>query len=333
MAINGSLTIAFPHPPGIGGPGSFQMRFEKSLISRGYRVIYSFDAGNPDIVIVIGGTKRLGWLHKMRKRNIPVIYRLDGINWLHRKVDIKLKHWVFAEYRNLNNKLIHAFFSDFIIYQSKFVQKWWEQEGLIYKKNFAVINNGINLFDFKSSKKEIFDLKLVCLEGTLDYSPYAIELLNHLREVLHDDIKIIIYGKFINPKNISIISKKIEYKGPITRDKVSKVFQGAIYLSLDINPACPNTILEALASSAPVVAYNTGAISELIDDTCGAIVSYGSDPWKLGMPDVNAMCQAIYQISSDYERYSKGARNKAEKFFDIDQTVEKYISVINRMIK
>lgn len=69
-----------------------------------------------------------------------------------------------------------------------------------------------------------------------------------------------------------------------------------IYLSLDINPACPNTVIEALSSGAPVVGFNTGALNELVISDSGVVVPYGSDPWNLEYPDVKSLAKAILKI-------------------------------------
>lgn len=45
----------------------------------------------------------------------------------------------------------------------------------------------------------------------------------------------------------------------LPRENVNDAMFGSIYLSLDINPACPNTVIEALACGAPVVAFDTGS--------------------------------------------------------------------------
>ncbi|UAM96601.1 hypothetical protein K8354_09625 [Polaribacter litorisediminis] len=45
-----------------------------------------------------------------------------------------------------------------------------------------------------------------------------------------------------------------------------------------------------------MVAFDTGAIPELIDDSCRAVVNYGSNPWELGYPDVKSLAKAIIKV-------------------------------------
>lgn len=88
------------------------------------------------------------------------------------------------------------------------------------------------------------------------------------------------------------------------------VLVGSVYLSLDINPACPNTVAEALACGAPVVAFDTGAIPELIDESCGKVVPYGSNPWDLEYPDAHSLMHSIIEVFKEYSTFSKGAFEK-----------------------
>ena len=48
-----------------------------------------------------------------------------------------------------------------------------------------------------------------------------------------------------------------------------------LLFSADVHPACPNSVIEALACGLPVIAFDTGAIREIVDDSSGAVVAYG----------------------------------------------------------
>lgn len=318
--------IVFPHPPGVGGPGSFQIRFEKILREKGFQISYKKDNAKYDIVFIIGGTSKILWLLRNKIKGIPIIYRLDGLNWLHRKKKVGLKKYLINEYRNWNNQLIHSFFSDYVIYQSKFVEDWWIKKGWLHKKNSTIICNGVEIVKFPGNLE--FTNRILVLEGTIDYSPYAVQLLNELAEKLPSHLNIDLYGNFEDSAQKAALSKKINYFGFIDRVKVPEVMKGSIYLSLDINPGCPNTVIEALSNGAPVVAFNTGAIAELIDNHCGAVVEYGSNPWELAYPNVQALIDAIIEVEMNFDEKSGIARLKAEKEYDNYDVVDKYLNVL-----
>ena len=329
MSVSGKR-ITFPHPPGSGGPGSFQTRFEEFLKHNNWQVSYAGGKHQPDIVFVVGGTRKIGWLLKMKRRRIPIIYRLDGINWLHRKTKTGLKKFILSETRNWINKLIHAWLADYIIYQSKFVQDWWNQSGWRNPNSFSIINNGVDLGAFQPLDTDL-EIRLICVEGTIDYSPYAVRLLNSLRTLLPDEISMHLYGRFEKQDSRKQISSEIHFEGKVSRNMVHEVFQNAIYLSLDIHPACPNTVIEALACGAPVVAFDTGSLKELIPPEAGILVPYGSDPWQLAYPDDEALCSAILEIHGNWSEYSKEARITAQNNYSLDKIFNSYLDVISEL--
>jgi glycosyltransferase involved in cell wall biosynthesis len=324
-------TIIFPHKPGSGGPGSFQDRFEKELKLQNWEISYANDKLPGDVAFVVGGTGRLFWLLKMKLKRVPIIYRLDGINWLHRKKAGKRdwKAFLSAEKSNVICKIIHAFLADYIVYQSEFVRDWWSKKGWRKRSDYSIVYNAVDLAAFLPGKQNEIAPRLICLEGYLDYTPYAIELINELNEKL--SIKMEIYGgiKFVSERQK--LSRTVNYNGMITKAEIPGVLANSIYLSLDINPACPNTVIEALACGAPVVAFETGSLSELVPENAGIIVPYGSDPWQLAYPDVDALAAAILKVNDNYTFYSANARKVAEGRYSIDDMTGKYLEIINKL--
>jgi glycosyltransferase involved in cell wall biosynthesis len=328
------VIIAFPHPPGAGGPGSFQSRFEAALRQQGWQVVYARDQVRPDIVMVVGGTKEVLWLLKIKLLGIPILYRLDGINWLHKKRKVSAKSYLLSEYRNWNNKLIHAWIADYIVYQSDFVRSWWDKEGWKRINRYSIIYNGVDLsISYPYATDQQMPIRLVVLEGTIDYTPYAIQLLNELRTKLPSHIPIELYGKFEQKDSLSNLDKTILYKGFVKRDEVVGVLQSCIYLSLDIHPACPNTVIEALSCGSPVVAFDTGALKELVTSDSGIIVPYGGDAWELVYPNVDGLIDSISVIQDQFAHYADAARKLAKERFDLKLIVDQYVSIIDRLLK
>lgn len=332
------MNIAFPHKPQKhGGPGSFQMRLEKTLKDKGWNISYFDETDHPDLVMVIGGTKKLWQLIRFRLKGVPVIFRLDGINWLHKKVKVSLWGWFYNEVTNFLSQIIRLFISNHIIYQSKFVEEWWKKKGWKCKTKSSVIHNGVSLNEFKPSLKEQTNrISLFCVEGNLDYSPYSLDLLNKLQEELieySDFGSLILYGSFNDMSSKDKLNPSIDYRGHIHRSEISNVYRNGIYLSLDVNAACPNTVIEALASGIPVIGFDTGALKELVTNKGGIIVPYGSDPWELEFPDFNALCEAATKVMEDWDQYSKQARILAEEMYNLDDVVDKYLNVIEESLK
>lgn len=324
------MIIAFPTAPSKhGGPGSFQRKFEKYVKELGWKVVYPENKIKPDVVMILGGTKKLFWLFKMKLSGVKIYFRLGGINWLYKKKkNVHLFRKLYLDFQISLTPLVQRIFADGIIYQSKFSKEWLIKLGQSAKiKNNIIIYNGVDTEEFKPAEIKTDEISLLCVEGNIDYSPYAIELLNQLQEKLieNSDYKsLILYGSFEYPENKKKLNQKIDYRGFVERKDISKIYRNAVYLSLDVNAACPNTVIEALASGIPVIGYDTGALKELVPQDAGEIVPYGGDPWNLDFPDVESLIRAAKKVFEDYENFSKNAKRVAQERYDIKDMVNHY---------
>ncbi len=133
-----------PFVEGLGGGASFRFKFEDGLRARGIDVTH--DPNQPvDATLVLAGTRNLLPLWKARRRGQRIVQRLDGINWVHRKRNTGLKHFLRAEYGNLNLSLIRSHIATNIIYQSEFSRSWWESWYGKTRVPGAIVHNGVDL--------------------------------------------------------------------------------------------------------------------------------------------------------------------------------------------
>ncbi len=97
------------------------------------------------------------------------------------------------------------------------------------------------------------------------------------------------------------------------REQIPQIDRSAhLLFSADINAACPNSVIEAMACGLPVVGFDTGALNELVLGDSGRIVAYGGDVWKLDHPDIDALAKAAVEILNDQLRFRSAARAQAE---------------------
>jgi glycosyltransferase involved in cell wall biosynthesis len=101
-----------------------------------------------------------------------------------------------------------------------------------------------------------------------------------------------------------------------------------LLFSAEINPPCPNSVIEALACGLPVVGFDTGSLSELVEGNAGRLAPYGADPWKLQPPDIPALGEAATEVLQDQDRFRKLARERAESAFDVETMVDEYLKVL-----
>jgi glycosyltransferase involved in cell wall biosynthesis len=114
----------------------------------------------------------------------------------------------------------------------------------------------------------------------------------------------------------------------VSRSEIPELDRSShVFFSADLNAACPNAVIEALACGLPVVAFDTGALKELVTNGSGRIVPYGGDVWRLEPPDVPALADACVDVLTNNEKYRHSARALAEKRFSLDEMVDSYCKV------
>ena len=332
------ITI-FPKVHGVGGMVSFSHKFTQSLTQRNIAHSFSLDA-DTDAILVIGGTRNLVDLHKAKKMGIPIIQRLNGINWIHKKRNTGIKHFLRAEYGNFILKTIRNTYASKIIYQSDFVVKWWEQRFGSTKKPFAIIHNGVDLTAYNPSLPASLPndfYRLLLVEGNLGggYESgliTAIKTCESLTTKHNLPTQLTVVGN-VAPDFAQLWNEKatipIEWRGKVAREEIPTIDRSAHALfSADLNAACPNAVIEALACGLPVVAYDTGALPELVTQQAGYVAAYGGNPWNLDNPDIEALAAGTAKVFQNNPTYRQHARQLAEEKFNLELMTDKYLEVL-----
>lgn len=325
--------IHFPHRPGsIGGPSSFQKRFETKLRENGYIVLYSDDKiENSSAIFIVGGTRKILWLLKNKMNGTKIILRLDGINDYGFNFKNGFLNFIKSRLIHQITNFIRRKIANHVVYQSLYVKNVWDKYGnkLI---NSSIIYNAVSLDEFFPVRKnnKLENLRVIAVEGTVQ-GDLALEALKAITVT-----KIDVYGRVHAKIQKDILmhqNKNVYFHGPIPLKNIPKVFEGRkIYLCLEINPACPNSVIEALASGVPVIGYDSGSLSELVGNA-GVIMPYkGGNSSKMQAPNCESLNAAILTISKDYEYYSNLARNRANKFFSLHDQFLRYKDIIENKI-
>ncbi len=331
----------YPPQTGFGGPASFAGRLEKALFAKGVNVQPDPLAPGCDAVLVIGGSKRLDLLWRARQRGVKIVQRLNGMNWLHRRLHAGLKYYLRSEINNLLLAVIRRSLADSIIYQSHFSQEWWQKVRGPVKATQAVIYNGVDLQEFSPQGPEerpADHYRLLLVEGHLSGGMAtglnnALDLLHELGNVTSSRWELMIAGDAPAPLRQQLESKYsgswITWAGVVPRQQVPALDRSAHALfSADLNAACPNAVIEALACGLPVIAYATGALPEMVPASAGCVVPYGRDYWKLDPPVVPPLAEAARLVASRQSKYRSAARARAEEKFDIQNIVNSYLEVL-----
>jgi glycosyltransferase involved in cell wall biosynthesis len=329
----------FPRKLGLGGPASFQLRLVEELRANQFNVV--FEPSDPAVsaILVIGGTRHLGELRAASKRGVRIVQRLNGMNWVHKQKQTGIKHHLRSEVNNWLLATIRKDLADRIIYQSQFSQNWWLKARGAVDKPETVIYNGVNLDQFNpAGSKELPDdhYRMLLVEGHLGNGYEqglftAADAAVLLNQRLDKPLELVVVGDapLILRKQAERQNLHIDWKGIVDRLDIPLIDRSAHFLfSSDINAACPNAVIEALACGLPVVGYDTGALPEMLTGDAGRVARYGNDPWKLEKPNLHALADAASEILTDRARFSQAARERAETTFDIKKITQAYIQVL-----
>jgi glycosyltransferase involved in cell wall biosynthesis len=325
-----------PRIPGAAGPANFQRRLEGGLAGRGIAVTYDPEEDEIDAALVVGGTRHLGSLRRLRRRGIPIFQRLNGMNWLHRRRRTGLRHFVRAEVNNLLLRTIRDRLARGVIYQSAFARRWWEGRYGAAPARADVIHNGVPLDLFHPRGPEQPPegaTRILVVEGNLagGYEhglESAFALGGRLQERLGSPVEVAVAGRA--PQSVQRAWEghgraAIRWLGLISPAEIPALDRGAHLLyAADLNPACPNSVIEALGCGLPVVAFDTGALPELVTGDSGRLAPYGGDPWRLDPPDLGALTEAALEVMRDPAKFRRGARARAEAGLGLDTMVESY---------
>ncbi len=331
----GSIAI-LPVLSGLGGPASFHGRLTEGLRARGWRVHHDPLAAGCRALLVIGGTRRIDLIYRAKQRGVRIVQRLNGMNWLHRKTRTGAKHYLRSEINNWILAVIRRSLADEIVYQSQFSRNWWNTVRGFTRKPARVVHNGVDLTRFTpegSAQLPSDHLRVLMVEGHVagGYElglVNGIKLVHELNRYMSQPVKLHVAGDV--PADLRANSgTAVTFAGAVPRDEIPALDRSAhLLFSADLNAACPNSVIEALACGLPVVAFATGSLPELIEDDAGIVVPYGSNYWNLEEPDIPALAAAAGQVLLNPARYRAAARARAEAAFSLDTMVEQYLAAL-----
>jgi glycosyltransferase involved in cell wall biosynthesis len=326
-----------PRVEGTGGMASFRLKFEAGLRARGLDVTHDPDKASGSL-LVLAGTRHLLPLWKVKRRGVRIVQRLDGINWVQRVRWAGARYTIRGEIGNALLAFIRSRLAERVIYQSQFIRRWWEDWYGTARVPASVILNGVDLQTYspESAHERPTDcVRILLLEGSLAGGLnsglfHAVALAERLAE--KQPVEVTVAGRVDDATRKKLSSEgkvPVNFLGVLPRDQIPFLARSSHFLySAEVNPPCPNSVIEALACGLPVAGFDSGALNELVSGDAGRLVPYGGDPWKLDPPDVPALAEAVTEILRDQPRFRKAARARAESVLGLDRMVDAYLKVL-----
>ena len=332
--MQNSLCI-LPRLEGIGGPASFQAKLIAGLAKYDIPVHYNPQDIETNTMLVVGGTYHLLPIFRAKKRGVRVVQRLDGINWLHKKKSTGLYHYLRSEWYNLLLSRVRML-ADHIVYQSNFTRDWWHTTYGHSNATHEVIYNGVDLQTFQPNTNNSLPhtpIRILVVEGSFrgghERDLYnAVDFCNAFSSMFDREVELIVAGRIPTKLREEVIFQgraNVLWKGLVAHEEINTLYWSAhLLFPAEINAACPNATIEALACGLPIVSYATGSLPELVGEDGGLVVPYGGNYWNLEAPRVENLVKAAKQVLEDLPRYQKSARKRAETIFSLDAMVKKY---------
>lgn len=324
-------------PPklGLGGPASFQAGLINVFKVAGVEVTHDTQAQDLSAILVFGAGAKLDALRTAQQAGVRVVQRLNGMNWVHRRKFTGVRHFIKAEFGNLKLRAVRKM-TDRVIYQSRFAREWWEREHGIFDKPQKVIYNGVDLELFNPYPADHLNdcYRVLMVEahhgGGFDQGLRSgVGLAQRLNNTLDRPVELVVAGEVPELIQREYTQTWITWLGVVDHAQIPAIDRSAhLFFSGDINAACPNAVLEALACGLPVVAYDTGSMSELITPEVGRLTPYGGNVWKLDPPDADGLAFAANEILTSRDDLRKAAREHAEAQFDIRDVAESYLEFL-----
>lgn len=324
------ILIPYQSSP-IGGASSFVSEFSEKLIEDGHLVVSNYK-DDYDILLVISDCP-LKYIFDAKFRRKKIVQRLNGV--YHRASSAGVWYPLF----NLKMKIIYHWFADYIVFQSNFSKNSCEIFLGKLKRPWSIIYNGARRVK-NISKSNNVKIKLLTF-AKFRRKDQILPIIKAVNLLSPDDYRLDIYGglteniaKEVSPANFPNIALKGEKRH---RDLVKIINQYDIFLFSD-QSACPNSVLEALMSGLPVVAFDRGGLCELIiNNISGEIVPISNhDQYNNSYPflarDYRAFSEAIVTVAGKLADYKRRARRCALESFSLDTMTRKYLSIFQSIM-
>ena len=307
----------------IGGPATFMNNLQEYFIKKSYKFISekeNYEEAD-SIFFPISFDRKI--LDDFKAKRLPIIQRLDGVYY-------PSKHGLKYLYYNREMKIEYLKYSDFIIFQSEYSKiECFTILGKIQKEKYRIIFNGTDKSVFYPKNKTFNRNKIVfTTTGSYrnkDMIEPVVLALDAIMNKYNFELRVI--GPVTDTEARKLMERKyIVCPGAMNKEEVAKELQKTdILIHCQLNPACPNSVIESVSCGVPVVGFDTGAMKEVLFFS-PELLAYVSDDIFQKYRDFKYK-KLIEKIILCIEKYDEFKEKfiKYSYLYDFEDTCEEYI--------
>ena len=284
-----------------------------------FSILYAVSSSQPECA---GDLFRL-----CRKRGIKIVWNQNGVGY---------PAWAGRESERFNGPMrqLRAM-ADFVVYQSRFCEESARRFLGPSNQPSEILFNPVDTSRFVPNKNRVRGavLRLLCAgtHGTRDRVANALEALALLRKS-GLEAEMTVAGSFQWKHGEQDFEEMVTALGLAKcvrrRARFSQADAVAMYQDHDIliHPKymdpCPTVVLEAMACGLPVVGSASGGMPEMVEESCGFLVSGPLDWETLHTPSGEDLAKAVSRVTQNLESMSSAARRIAVERFSVAPWVE-----------
>ena len=298
------VCIPIPFRPEGGGQYFLQL-FRRHLRTHGHEVVDDV-AGRYDVLLTNH------WVVPLRtilaairhNRDVRIVQRIDGSATDYGRSG-------HADQRQHEVDLV----ADLTVFQSSYARWSTREKFPVIVHDGPVIHNPVDLDRFTPDGP-----RAECTGSTriasVSWSTNRKKGASGIYEIarLNPSVEFFLCGRFLDLPSLS----NVHYLGVLDRDRLPIVLRTChALLTLSENEACPNHVLEALASGLPILYADSGAMTEVIGN-CGLPVT------------VETSTAQIAAVMKDRENRSRRSRQRAVDHFEPRTIFTRYLAAIKQ---
>lgn len=311
----------------IGGPATFMGNLKAELDNKGFKyqskplfaksIFFPISVSLKHIKIVklFGG---------------KIIQRLDGVYYPEKNGQ---------QYAQKNNSMqnIYQNYADYVIFQSQYSKNAvFQMFGEKPEGSYSIIFNGVNTDIFKPVDSKKIHNKISFITTGSFRGGDMLDPILYALDKLYETNKSIEF-KIIGPLNVvnkdEVLSKAYVKNMICTNqyDLAKQLNKSDIFLFTQLNPACSNSVLEAIACGLPVVGMNTGSMAELCHFNSELLAYVSDDVFKkYANYNNDLLLEKIKLVVKNFDKF-KQISLKHSKDYCMSECAKKYIEVFNNV--